>query len=73
MPRINALALLITSAANGEGQNQCRRVVFMGVVLQCRDVTAIVIAEDLTAVGEDSVGKFPHRRLPDVGCYPHFQ
>ena len=47
-------------------------LVFMGVVLQRRDVTTIAIAEDLAAIGEGSMGKFPHRRLLDIGRYPHF-
>ena len=48
-------------------------LVFMDVVLQRRDVTTIAIAEDLAAIGEGSVGKFPHRCLLDIGRYPHFQ
>ena len=48
-------------------------VIFMGVVLQRRDVTAIAIAEDHAAIGEGSVGKFPHRHLLNIGRYPHFQ
>lgn len=48
------------------------RLVFMGVTLRGRNVTAIAVAE-LTAIGEGGMGKFLHRRLLDVGCYPHFQ
>ena len=41
--------------------------------IQRRDVIAIAIAENLAAIGEGSVGKFSHRRLLDIGRYPHFQ
>ena len=47
--------------------------VFMEVALQSWKVTAITIAVDHAAIGEGGMGKFLHRRLLDVGRYPHFQ
>lgn len=47
--------------------------VFMRVAFQSRKVTAITIAMDHAAIGEGGMGKFLHRRLLDVGRYPHFQ
>ena len=48
-------------------------LVFMGVVLQRRDITAVAIGVDLTVISEGSVDKFLHRHLLDIGGYPHFQ
>ncbi len=45
----------------------------MGVALQGRNIAAIAIAVDLAAVGEGGMGRFLHRRLLDIGRYPHFQ
>lgn len=56
-----------------ESRNQDIGLVFMGVALQRWDITAIAIAVDLTAIGEGGAGKFLHRRLLDIGCYPPFQ
>ena len=36
-------------------------IVFMGVALQDRNVAAIAITVDLTAIGEGGMGEFPHR------------
>ena len=47
--------------------------VFMEVALQSWKVTAITIAVDHAAIGKGGMGKFLHRRLLDVGRYPHFQ
>jgi hypothetical protein len=38
-----------------------------------RNVAAIAITLDLTAISDDGVGKFLHIRLLDIRRYPHFQ
>ena len=47
--------------------------VFVGVAFQRGNVTAIAVAVDHAAISKDSVGKFLHSCLLEIGCHIHFQ
>lgn len=47
--------------------------VLMGITFECRDVTAVAIPVDHTAIDKGSVGKFLYGHLLDIGRHPHFQ